>query len=316
MIILTGGKTGGHIMPLIALAKVFDNVLYIGAKNSLEEKICAKYEVEFYGLPLINKKIKIIIKAYKQVKLPKESIIISTGGYVSLPVLIYAVIHKIKIYLLEENLIMGTTNKIISLFAKKIFLTYELPTMNPKYKLVGLPLIHHKLNYIKYANLNFDILIIGGSLGSKPLCELVYSLNEKYKICLIAGRYFKDYQNIKNVITLEFVDDLPNLMLQAKLIICRAGAGTTYETFYVNKPCIIIPSLKTKKNHQIINANYFKNKGCCININEKEAKKEILKAVKMLLSNEQMQANQKINQKEIITNNSIEIIKREINDDI
>ena len=57
MICLTGGKTGGHIIPLLALAKKIDKVCYIGAKNSLEERLCKKNQITFIAMDLKNNHI-------------------------------------------------------------------------------------------------------------------------------------------------------------------------------------------------------------------------------------------------------------------
>ena len=241
MIILCGGKTGGHIIPLIAISKKINDVIYIGNKNSLEEKICKENNILFFGLETKNNVYSIIKNNFK-IKFNHIDCIISTGGFISMPVLIYGILHKIPIYLIEGNTTFGITNKFFSYFSNKVFLAYPCKKMKKKYVITGLPTL---INSNIYEHFDFDILIIGGSLGSKPLCDLIYSLNENFKIILIAGRYYKDYQNIKNVKAFEYRNDLNSLMKQAKIIISRAGAMTTYEIFLLNKVSIIIPSKNT-----------------------------------------------------------------------
>lgn len=312
MIVLTGGKTGGHIMPLLALAKHINNVCYVGAVNSLEERLCKKHQIEFFGIPLKNNHILGVLKCTLKLKLKNVEAIISTGGYVSFPMLLYGIFHRIPIYLLEENVIMGRTNHFFAFFAKKVFLTYPLKIMKKKYQLVGLPTMTKKMSYLAYKYLSIDVLLIGGSLGSKPLCDLVYELKKRYKVCLIAGRYFKDYQNIEGIEVFEYIDDLPNLMLQARTIISRAGASTTYEIFSIGKPCILIPSEKTSKNHQYLNALYFEKKGCCKLLREKDAKEGISSLVCYLLENPEARMNMIEHQQRFITKNSCEKIIKEI----
>lgn len=310
MIALTGGKTGGHIVPLLALAKELDSVCYVGAKNSLEERLCKNKNIEFIGLNLQKNNFFAILSAYRQLKLDHISTIVSTGGYVSVPLLLYGIRYKIPIYLLEENVIMGRTNYFFSLFAKKVFLVYELPKMKNKYEVVGLPLTKETQPYIHH--FDFDILIIGGSLGSKPLCELSKQLNKSYRVCLIAGKYEVDYKNISNVIVLSYADDLIELMKRAKLVISRAGAATTYELFSYQRPCILVPSKKTKQNHQYLNALYFEEKGCCKLLKEDEAKDRILSLTNQLLSDSQLVHNMQMAQQRLVEKDSISKIIEQI----
>lgn len=311
MIVLTGGKTGGHIMPLLALSKKLDSVCYIGCKDSLEERLCQEHQISFIGMHLKNNHIFSIIQCFFKLKLKKVECIISTGGYVSFPVLLYGIFHRIPIYILEENVIMGRTNRFFVPFAKKVFLTYPLKKMKKKYKVVGLPTLV-KEKGISPLEFNPEILIIGGSLGSKPICELAEILKEHYKVCLIAGRFYKDYDQLEGVKVLDYVFDLPSLMRQSKLIISRAGAATTYEIFTVGKPCILVPSQNTSQNHQYLNALYFENKGCCKLLKEENAKEEVVDYVKSLLDTPEARFSMVTNQRHIVLLNSCEIIRKEI----
>ena len=295
-------------MPLIAISKRLDDICYVGSYDSLEERICKKNNIKFYGINLYNNKICKVIKAYKELKLPKINAIISTGGYVSVPLLLYGVLHRIPIYLIESNITTGITNNIFSFFSKKIFLTYDIKKTSKKYIVSGLPTLAKEVSYSQYQKYDFDILIIGSSLGSKPLCDLVFELNKHYRIMLIAGKYYQNYQDIDNVICLDFVENLPNLMLHAKLIISRAGASTTYEIFSIGKPCIIIPSRKTKLNHQVINAKFFEEKKCCITIDELECNKKILDKVSYIMNNDNIKINMINNQTNMVIKDSVNII--------
>ena len=163
MIVLTGGKTGGHIMPLLALAKQLKDVCYVGALNSLEERLCKKHQIKFLGMPLKNNRVLGVLKCSAKLRLKNVDAILSTGGYVSFPVLLYGIFHRIPIYLLEENVIMGRTNHFFAFFAKKVFLTYPLKKMKKKYQLVGLPTITNEISQLAYKNLSIDVLVIGGS---------------------------------------------------------------------------------------------------------------------------------------------------------
>lgn len=312
MICLTGGKTGGHIMPLIALAKKMDEVCYVGTKASLEERLCQKHHIHFISMDLKNNHILGVFKVLLQLRLPKIDKIISTGGYVSFPVLLYGIFHRIPIYLLEENVILGRTNRFFSFFSKKVFLAYPLKPMKKKYHIVGLPTLTHELSYSAYRDLSMDVLIIGGSLGSKPLCDLAYILKDQYKVCLIAGRYYEEYQETEGVTVLKYVDDLPNLMLQARLIISRAGASTTYEIFSIGRPCLLVPSKNTSKNHQYLNALYFEEQGCARLLKEDEVEKSAKQYVDSMMVNPEYRLDMIRAQSRFVKRDSCEKIIKEI----
>lgn len=308
MIILTGGKTGGHIIPLISIAKSINNSYFIGSSNSLEEKLCKEYNINFKGLDLTSNNIFKIIKCLLKLKLNNVDMVISTGGYVSIPVLLYAIIHHIPIYLIEENIIIGTTNHFFSFFAKKIFTAYKISDKR-KYITSGIPLIDdYNKNFIE---INYEILIIGGSLGSKPLCDLAVKLSKDYKILLVAGKYYKNYQDNNNLIIYDYLNDIRNYISKARLVISRAGAATTYEIFKENVACIVVPSLNTKKNHQYLNALYFEKCGCAKLFKENELN-DIKGYIEYILNNKEIENKMLLNQKKLVINNSIDIIKKEI----
>ncbi len=312
MIVLTGGKTGGHIMPLLAIAKNIHNVCYVGSKDSLEERLCKSHQIPFIGMDLKNNHLISIFRAMLHLKLPTVKLILSTGGYISFPVLLYGIFHHIPIYLLEENVIIGRTNRFFAKFSKKVFLTYPLDKMKKKYQVVGLPTLTHNLSYTAYNEVDVDILIIGGSLGSKPLCDLVHTLKKEYKVCLIAGRYYEEYKDIPDIRVFSYVSDLPNLMLQAKLIISRAGASTTYEIFSIGRPCILVPSMSTSQNHQYLNALFFENKGCCKLLKEKDMEKDIIKYIANILENPEHRVEMLKAQEKLIIRNSCEKMIKEL----
>ncbi|MDE6241517.1 MAG: glycosyltransferase [Anaeroplasmataceae bacterium] len=312
MIVLTGGKTGGHIMPLLALSKKLSDVCYVGAYNSLEERLCQKHDIHFYGMNLKNNHILGILKCFLKLKLKNVTAIISTGGYVSFPVLLYGIFKRIPIYLLEENVILGKTNRFFGRFARKVFLTYPLENMKKKYIVTGLPTLTKNLSYQKYVSLSTDILIIGGSLGSRPLCNLAKQLNQYYTVSLIAGRYYDEYKDLPNVKVYEYINDLPNFMLQSKLIISRAGASTTYEIFSIGKPCILVPSLNTSQNHQYLNAIYFEEHGCCKLMKEKELENNIDSYIDYLLNDKEKMQKMIANQRNLVVTDSCEKIIEEI----
>lgn len=313
MHIYTGGKTGGHIIPIINLIDKNTDYLYIGCKNNLEEKICRDKNINFFGIDYYKNKLLFITKGIKKIKKElnnkKIDYVFSTGGFVSLPVLIFSLIHKIPIFLFEPNIIIGRANRIFYPFCKKMFLGYEINNIKKKMIVSGVPLnINTSLAKNKY-----DLLIIGGSLGSRVLCEIALKLKDKYKVFLIAGNYYREYSKyFDNII--DYSNNIYELMNESKVVISRGGAITISELIYLNKPFITIPSKNTKDNHQVINAKYFDEKGLGISYDEDDDIKVLFdKLLYIMDSNNYYRI---MNNQRKINNNSIDKIREIINNDI
>lgn len=310
----TGGKTGGHILPLLCLIeKSATEAVYIGQTGNLEERLCREKNIPFIGIKKYSSRLKSAIFGYfllkKTLKSYKIDALISSGGYISLSACMYAVRSRIPIFLLEENVVMGSLNKAISPFCKRMFLAYDLGLKKQKYFVSGIPLREKKssVSFLKY-----DVLIIGGSLGSKVLCDLAEPVSREYRVCLIAGRFKEEYKENPRLTVIEYSDDIYTLMEQSSVIIARAGASTSAEIFYLGRPYICVPSMKTKKNHQYCNAKYFSEAKACILCLENDARKQVVKDVHSLLHNEQMRLNMARAQEKLIRADAAEIILSEI----
>ena len=315
MILYTGGKTGGHIIPLVSLIDNKDESIYVGYSGYLEEKICKENNITFIGLDSKNGKLTNIFKGivflFKRLKKLKIKAVVSTGGFVSAPLIFYAILKRIPIYLLEENLIMGKFNQYIYPFASKIFLAHPLPKMKKKFIHTGIPM---KDITVSNKNEKYDVLIIGGSLGSKPLCDIAYSVSKNYKTLLIAGRYYNEYKEDYNLKIIEFSNDIYNLIQNSKIVISRCGAVATYEVMYLNKPLIVVPSEKTKRNHQVINAKYFDDNGLALMVKEDELKDNLIEKINNIMTNVDLKIEMTIRQRLYIKKDSKERIRRIINE--
>lgn len=318
MYIFTGGKTGGHIMPLISIIKSLkEDTLYIGELDSLEERLCKKNNIDFVGYPKNKSRLKGVFNGYNDIKTKLNSIkikaVISSGGYVAAPMCIYAVKKKIPLFLLEENVVLGASNKLFYPFCKKLFLAYELEQKRKKQLITGIPLRKIEENVVKES---FDILVIGGSLGSKILCDAALQLSKNYKVCLIAGNYYNDYKTTDNLNVIKWSNDIYTLMKRSKLIIARAGASTASEIFYLNRPFICIPSMKTKANHQYYNAKYFSDNKACVLCLENKIDKDLKAYVDNLINNENAKINMYNAQKKLIKKDSVSLILASIKENI
>jgi UDP-N-acetylglucosamine--N-acetylmuramyl-(pentapeptide) pyrophosphoryl-undecaprenol N-acetylglucosamine transferase len=199
-VIISGGGTGGHIFPAIAIAnalKLKDNsidILFVGAKGKMEMEKVPNSGYPIIGLPITGfqrrlsdkrnlifpfKLIYSLIKSFFIVLKYKPNIVVGTGGYASGPLLFIASKMGIPSLIQEQNSYPGITNKLLSKISNKICVAY--PSMEkffPTEKLLftGNPirqdlqnissLKEEAFNYFNFDNNKTTILVVGGSLGA------------------------------------------------------------------------------------------------------------------------------------------------------
>lgn len=200
-IIISGGGTGGHVFPAIAIADALKNkypkaeILFIGANNRLEMKKVPEAGYQIIGLPIrglqrkINLKIfktltgliKSIRKSKKIIKKYKPNIVIGVGGYASAPIMHVAAKAKIPTLIQEQNSYPGITNKILSKKASAICVAYQnmekffdknkiFITGNPIRKLNNENITkNNALKYFGLKNNKKTMLVTGGSLGAETI---------------------------------------------------------------------------------------------------------------------------------------------------
>ncbi len=304
-ILIPTGGSGGHVLPAIT---IYDHL-----KSNYETLISTdlrglKYlDKENYNHIIVNTPklnnlllfpfsfLKVLILTLKSLIILKTeniSILISTGGYMSLPLCLAAKILRIKIYLIEPNMVLGRANKFFLYFAKKLICySKELINLPKKFEhkqTIVMPLIRKKYydtdNYHNEGNF-FTITIIGGSQGAKIFDTLINELLVKIsKICSLKvvhqtskkntdflEKFYKVNKIENKVFT--FDENLNILLKQSDLCITRAGASSLAELSLLKIPFIAIPLPTSKDNHQFENAKYYKDKDCCWIINQENFNK-------------------------------------------
>lgn len=204
--ILSGGGTGGHIYPAIAIANElksrFPNAefLFVGAKDKMEmQKVPqAGYKIEGLWIAGLQRKLtlqnamfpfKLMASLWKSrtiIKNFKPNVVIGTGGFASGPLLQMANMLNIPTVIQEQNSYPGITNKLLSKKANTICVAYEnLDRFFPKEKMIltGNPvrqdlidIENKKAEAIHYFNLDPNkktLLILGGSLGARRVNQLI-----------------------------------------------------------------------------------------------------------------------------------------------
>ena len=317
-LIISGGGTGGHIYPAISIAdqlkkKVEDcNILFVGAKNKMEMKKVPENGYKIIGLYIsgYQRKLNFISNLTLPFKLIyslihsliiilkyKPKIVVGTGGYASGPVMYIAALLRIPVFIQEQNSYPGLTNRILSKYAKKIFVAYdgmEKYFKNSEVILSGNPIRKsiknfsgkNKKEFLNQIKLDIGcktILVLGGSLGAKILNDFIIENLDFFKknnlqIILQCGtRYYDNYKNFDNKFLkiLPFINDMASAYSLSDLVVCRSGALTISELTACGKPSILIP-FAAAGDHQLKNAKTLSKKGASIIIEEKDFDSKIL----------------------------------------
>lgn len=232
-VIISGGGTGGHIYPAIAIAnalKIIDpgiQILFVGALGKMEMEKVPKAGYEIIGLPIAGIKREVsmdnllfpikltrsLLKARSIIKSFKPDAAIGVGGFASGPLLIIASLLGIPTLIQEQNSYAGITNKLLAKRAKAICVAYpnmELFFPKNKLKMTGNPVrsdIVEEKNKREQAYAHFGLqpnhktlLVIGGSLGAKTINESIDAglkllLDSGYQVLWQTGKQYAEKAN-------------------------------------------------------------------------------------------------------------------------
>jgi len=229
-IIISGGGTGGHIYPGIALAEALkatqpeNEVLFVGASGKMEMEKVPKAGYEIVGLPirglqrrltLANLKLPFLVlrsfwKAHRLIKKHKPDALIGTGGYASLAMLYVANLHKLPTFLVEPNSYPGLANRVLAKKAKAIFVAYkgmEKHFSAQKIQQTGTPLragvaktFPEKAAACRALGFSTErpvLLVLGGSGGARSINEAMTAAlpeleKEQFQVLWQTGKFYID----------------------------------------------------------------------------------------------------------------------------
>ena len=239
-VILSGGGTGGHIFPAVAIANAIKeaapaaDILFVGAKGRMEmEKVpAAGYPIEGLWISGLQRRLTVdnfkfpfkvissLFNARKIIKSFKPDVVVGTGGYASGPTLRMASWLGIPTLIQEQNSLPGITNKMLASKADIICVAYkgmEKFFPSSKIRLTGNPVRHdiefnnnRKSEALKQFNLAEDkitLLVVGGSLGARTLNQSIHAglrilASENIQLIWQTGKAYAD-QAAKAVVEFE-----------------------------------------------------------------------------------------------------------------
>ncbi len=307
-VLITTGGSGGHVIPTLSIYNLLKDEFDVHISTDLRGSkylTNENYNYSVIDVPNIFSNIFLIpynlikfcisiFKSYKYLKINNFDVLISTGGYMSIPLSLASKLLEIKIFIFEPNSVLGRANKLILRFTKKV-ICYDKDLRGISEKFLNKiylinPLLRKEVykqpkNEKTILDEQKKILIIGGSQGAKFFDEFISEMMVKFSKTMkiqvlqqVVDKKSKEkIENLyeKNGIKFELFDFDHKLLRRAvdyDLAITRAGASTISELSHLNIPFIAIPYPYAKDNHQYYNAEFYKKKNCCWLIMQKEIK--------------------------------------------
>lgn len=335
--IFTGGGSGGHVMPALTLINELKKdpahqFLYIGSQAGIEKQLAREHGLtyreistgklrRYLSLENLKDLFKVLLGILQAFKIlmqfnRRECLVVATGGFVIVPVVIAAWLQRKTIILHEQTSRVGLANKIASFFAKRVLVTFEssIKYFNEgKVSLVGYPLREDIFTPARdhFAHIEKPILFItGGGNGSllinKVIEEMRVELLKDFYIIHQVGK--KHYNDFKGYATEEYeVHDFINehmvdILKEASVIVSRSGAGTVAELMGLGKPSVFIPLKIAQKNEQFHNAMEAHKKVGSIVVEEKDLSTNVLRAAIDEIKTSASIQKAEINPTKVITN--------------
>ena len=299
-IVLTGGGTAGHVSPNLALIphllQAGYEIDYIGTEKGIEREMISRVPQVHYHAVKSGKlrryfswqnftdPFRVLAGAVQSARLMgklKPNVVFSKGGFVSVPVVFGAWLHRIPVVCHESDLTPGLANKLCRPFARKFATTFPecADALGAKAEMTGTPLRPELFRGSRargLALLGFTgekpvLLMMGGSLGAqsvnKVLREALPELLKRFDLCHICGKGNLEpaLEGTQGYRQLEFADkELPDLLATADLVLSRAGSNALCEFQALGKPMLLVPYPKgASRGDQILNAQSLEKRGLC-----------------------------------------------------
>ena len=316
--LIAGGGTAGHVQPAIAIAKALvarghrrAAVELVGSERGIEARLVPEAGFELTLLPGrgIERKLSLqnlrslasllvaFRRAWRLVGERRPRVVVSVGGYASVPCALAAVVRRVPIVVAEQNAAPGAANRLVSRWAKACAVSFP-DTPLPRAVVTGNPvrpevLAIDRARDAPAARAKLDVepgrrvvLIFGGSLGALRINRAALDA-----VRLWAGR---SDLHVRHVIgsrdwgeltaggpplrpgsrlqyqAVEYDDDMPTSLAAADLVVCRSGASTSFELLAVGLPAVLVPSPFVTADHQTANARHLERAGAAVVVPDAE----------------------------------------------
>jgi UDP-N-acetylglucosamine--N-acetylmuramyl-(pentapeptide) pyrophosphoryl-undecaprenol N-acetylglucosamine transferase len=318
-LLFAGGGTGGHVFPMVAVANAVRTLapdvrlVFAGTARGLEVRVVPMhgFELELLDvLPLrgggIGGFVRGTVRAFSSlgtaralVKRLKPAAVLSVGGYAAGPVSLAAWASGVPLALLEPNSVMGLANRLLAPLCRRAYTAFEETERHFRRGRVlraGVPL-RAGFSPSPYSPplTSLRLLVLGGSQGAAALNEVVPRAIAKFgsRLSVVhqsGPNHATEVQALYAELGVDsarveaFIDDMPNALARADLVIGRAGAGAVSEICAVGRPSILVPYPYAAGDHQAKNADALVREGAAIRVKDRLASPDtVAKALAALI---------------------------------
>jgi UDP-N-acetylglucosamine--N-acetylmuramyl-(pentapeptide) pyrophosphoryl-undecaprenol N-acetylglucosamine transferase len=315
LFIIAGGGTAGHVMPGLAVAEAIveaghpkDRVHFVGARRGMEATMvpAAGYSVSLFdvrgiarslspsNLPAFYNLMAGIRRADRLFRRIEPSVVVSVGGYASVPAVIAARIRRIPVLVVSYDMVPGKASRLAARLATASAVAFESSPL-PRKVVTGVPLRPQILAVDRYRDRDrardelglppdrFTVLMVGGSLGSGALNTVARSLvaarrdDADLAIHHVYGSRNEDeaWERLdapRGLVyhPVPFEDRMDLAYAAADLVVARAGATTVAELAALGVPSILVPWPLAAEDHQTANARALAAVGGALLVPEPE----------------------------------------------
>jgi UDP-N-acetylglucosamine--N-acetylmuramyl-(pentapeptide) pyrophosphoryl-undecaprenol N-acetylglucosamine transferase len=315
-VVIAGGGTAGHVQPAIAVGRAFvargyapAAVHFVGSERGIETRLVPAAGFAVTRLPVrgferrislqnLRSMLALLVasaRAWRLVGKLRPAVVVSVGGYASVPCALAAVLRRVPLIVAEQNAVPGAANRLMGRFARASAVSFA-GTPLPRAVVTGNPVRPEvaaidRAQDAEAARRKLDIepqrtvlLVFGGSLGALTLNRATVaalprwaSRSDLHVRHIIGDRDWEEttatapaagaalrYQAVR------YDDDMPTSLAAADLAVCRSGSGTCFELLAAGLPAVLVPSPHVTDDHQTANAQHLVEAGAAVLVPDAE----------------------------------------------
>ena len=299
--LFAGGATGGHLFPGIAVAEtlseVADRIGFVGTGTDLERDEVAARGYDFFCVPAISttdlrrRPLRSLVGAWTSYRQALQVVgqfgptaVVGLGGFASVPTVLAAKRLGVPVTLLEQNVIPGRATRWLSRRAERVCLAYEETrsalALSGTCRWTGNPV--RKSSPIGQQDTGKPLLLVlGGSQGSRALntavpaaLSMIEAAGDPWDVVHQCGS--GDVEKVRlayrsagwNARVTPFLDNPPQWLARAELVVARAGATTLAEIACEGVAVVLVPFPFATDDHQRVNAEWYVRRGAARMVQE------------------------------------------------